>query len=66
VVFLCEVMMPILFHVGAVPLYSFGVLMSLAFVAAGWVMQRDFARKNEPRQLAWELVAFGALRRWHS
>jgi len=52
-------MMPVLFHLGSVPIYSFGVLMSLAFLAAGWVMQHDFALKNEPRDLAWEIVGFG-------
>ena len=52
-------MMPILFHLGSLPIFSFGVLMSLAFVVAGWVMQRDFARKREPRELAWEIVGLG-------
>ena len=52
-------MMPVLLHVGSVPIYSFGVLMSLAFLVAGCVMQSDFARKNEPRDLAWEIVGFG-------
>jgi phosphatidylglycerol---prolipoprotein diacylglyceryl transferase len=52
-------MIPILFHLGSVPIFSFGVLMSLAFVVAGWVMQRDFARKGEPRDLAWEIVGLG-------
>ena len=52
-------MRPILFHLGSVPIYSFGVLMSLAFAVAGWVMQRDFARKHEPRDLAWEIVGLG-------
>jgi phosphatidylglycerol:prolipoprotein diacylglycerol transferase len=33
--------------------------MSLAFAVAGWVMQSDFARKNEPRDLAWEIVGLG-------
>ena len=52
-------MMPVLFYVGSLPIYSFGVLVSLAFVVAGYVMQRDFARKREPRDLAWEIVGFG-------
>ncbi len=52
-------MMPVLFHLGSVPIYSFGVLMSLAFLVAGYVMQRDFARKHEPPDLAWEIVVFG-------
>lgn len=54
-------MMPVLFHVGSVPVYAFGVLMSLAFLVAGYVMQRDFARKHEPRDLAWEIVGFGVV-----
>jgi phosphatidylglycerol---prolipoprotein diacylglyceryl transferase len=52
-------MKPILFHLGSVPIYSFGVLLSLAFIVAGWVMQNDFARKQQPRDLAWEIVGFG-------
>jgi phosphatidylglycerol---prolipoprotein diacylglyceryl transferase len=52
-------MKPILFHLGSVPIHSFGVLMSLAFAVAGWVMQSDFARKNAPRDLAWEIVGLG-------
>ncbi len=54
-------MRPVLFHFGSVPVYSFGVLMSLAFVVAGVVMQSDFARKHEPRDLAWEIVGFGVV-----
>jgi phosphatidylglycerol:prolipoprotein diacylglycerol transferase len=54
-------MKPILFYLGSIPIYSFGVLMSLAFVVAGWVMQRDFVRKHEPRELAWEIVGFGLI-----
>jgi phosphatidylglycerol:prolipoprotein diacylglycerol transferase len=52
-------MKPVLFYVGTVPIYSFGVLMSLAFLVAGYVMQADFARKHQPRDLAWEIVGFG-------
>jgi phosphatidylglycerol:prolipoprotein diacylglycerol transferase len=54
-------MKPILFHLGSVPIFSFGVLMSLAFAVAGWVMQGDFARKREARDLAWEIVGFGVV-----
>ncbi len=54
-------MMPILFHLGVVPIYSFGVLMSLAFLVAGRIMQADFIRKGEPGDLAWELVGFGII-----
>jgi phosphatidylglycerol:prolipoprotein diacylglycerol transferase len=33
--------------------------LSLAFLTAALVMQRDLARKREPRELAWAIVAFG-------
>lgn len=52
-------MFPVLFKLGSTPIYSFGVAMSLAFLVAGIVMQRDFARRNEPPELAWAIVAFG-------
>jgi len=52
-------MIPVLFHLGPIPIYSFGLMMSLAFLTAGYVMQRDFARKKEPPGLAWDIVIFG-------
>jgi phosphatidylglycerol---prolipoprotein diacylglyceryl transferase len=52
-------MHPVLFHLGRLPIYSFGVAMSLAFVVAGGIMQRDFARKHEPPDLAWAIVGYG-------
>jgi phosphatidylglycerol---prolipoprotein diacylglyceryl transferase len=54
-------MFPVLFELGPIRIYSFGVAMSLAFVVAGLVMQRDFARKNEPPDLAWSIVAYGLI-----
>ncbi len=52
-------MMPVLFKLGSIPIYSFGVAMSVAFLVAGSVMRRDFARKKQPPDLAWGIVAFG-------
>jgi len=54
-------MMPVLFTVGSTPIYSFGVAMSVAFLVAAVVMQRDFARKHEPPGLAWSIVGFGVV-----
>ena len=54
-------MRPVLFQLGSTSVYSFGVMISLAFAVAGWVMQRDFARKHEPPDLAWEIVGFAAV-----
>ena len=52
-------MIPVLFKLGSTPIYSFGVAMALAFLVAGSVMQRDFARKKQPPDLAWAIVGFG-------
>jgi len=54
-------MYPVLFKLGSIQIYSFGVAMSLAFIVAALVMQRDFARKGEPTDLAWSIVAFGLI-----
>src|SRR5262249_12752573 len=52
-------MIPVLFKIGSIPVYSFGLLLSLGFLVAGIVMQRDFVRKHEPGDLAWTIVGFG-------
>jgi phosphatidylglycerol:prolipoprotein diacylglycerol transferase len=54
-------MRPVLFHLGSLPIYSFGVLMSLAFLVAGIVMRSDFVRKHQPPDLAWDIVVFGLI-----
>ena len=54
-------MMPELFTLGPISVSSFGVMMSLAFVIAGILMQYEFARKGDPPQLAWTIVLFSLL-----
>ena len=54
-------MYPVLFKLGPITVYSFGVTMSVAFIVAALIMQRDFARKHEPPDLAWSIVAFGLI-----
>jgi phosphatidylglycerol---prolipoprotein diacylglyceryl transferase len=49
---------PVLGHLGPIPLHSFGLMVAAAFVAAGVVMHLDFARKGEPTELAWAMVVF--------
>lgn len=51
-------MIPVLGHLGSIPIQSFGLMVAVAFVAAGVVMQLDFARKGEPPELAWAIVVF--------
>jgi phosphatidylglycerol:prolipoprotein diacylglycerol transferase len=52
-------MMPVLFRIGQIPVYAFGTMMSLAFLVAGVVIQRDLSRKGEARDVAWLIVGFG-------
>jgi phosphatidylglycerol:prolipoprotein diacylglycerol transferase len=49
---------PVLGHLGPIPIHSFGLMVAAAFVAAGAVMHADFARKGEPPELAWAMVVF--------
>ena len=51
-------MIPVLGHLGPIPIQSFGLMVAAAFVAAGVVMHLDFARKGEPPELAWAIVVF--------
>jgi phosphatidylglycerol:prolipoprotein diacylglycerol transferase len=45
-------------RLGAIEVHSFGLMVAAAFIAAGAVMHRDFARKGEPTDLAWAMVVF--------
>jgi phosphatidylglycerol:prolipoprotein diacylglycerol transferase len=54
-------MMPILFKIGSIPVHSFGVMMTLGFLVAGIVAQRDLARKNGPPGLAWSMLGFAMI-----
>ena len=59
-------MRPVAFYLGTFPVHSYAVMMILGFMAAGFVMQRDFVRKGVPNRgsasdLAWSIVLFGAV-----
>jgi phosphatidylglycerol:prolipoprotein diacylglycerol transferase len=49
-------MRPILFWLGDTPVFAFPVVVTLAFLAGGLVLQRDLARKQIPGELAWWIV----------
>ena len=59
-------MKPVAFYLGTFPVHSYAVMMILGFMAAGFVMQRDFVRNGLPNRgsasdLAWSIVLFGAV-----
>ena len=53
-------MYPILFRFKGIEFTSFGLMLGLAFLAAGWVASLDFERKGYKRDVAWSLL-MGAL-----
>ncbi len=53
-------MYPILFEVKGIRFTSFGLMLGLAFLAAGWVTSRELERKGYGRDIGWTLL-MGAL-----
>lgn len=53
-------MYPILFEFRGVQITSFGLMLGLAFLAAGWVASVEFQRKGYNKDVAWTLL-MGAL-----
>jgi len=45
-------MQPILFKIGSIPIYSFGLMMGIAFLVANWLFVREFRRKGLPEEVA--------------
>jgi len=54
-------MYPILFHFGPITIYSFGVFMALAALAAAWVVSAELKRRNYNPDLASNMVFAAAL-----
>ena len=53
-------MHPVLFEFRGITVTTFGLMLGLAFLAAGWVASREFERKGHGRDVAWTLL-MGAL-----
>ena len=54
-------MYPTLIRIGSFEITTFGLLMFLAFVAAGWILARQFRRYGLDEELASTMVMFGAI-----
>jgi phosphatidylglycerol:prolipoprotein diacylglycerol transferase len=54
-------MIPILFHIGSIPIYSFGVMAAMGFLAANFVLTSETRRRGLDSGLADSLVVFGAI-----
>lgn len=53
-------MVPDNLHLGPIPIHLFGLMLALAFLAAGHVLGREFARKGYEADLASSAVLWGA------
>ena len=54
-------MYPELLHIGPVTIYSYGVMMALSFVAAGWLLGKELEQQNRDPELASTLVLWAAV-----
>ncbi len=54
-------MHPIIFSIGPITVYSFGVMLAIAFLTAGSVVQRELARKGLDPELASSFVLWAAV-----
>jgi phosphatidylglycerol:prolipoprotein diacylglycerol transferase len=52
---------PIVFSLGPITIYSFGVMLATAFLVAGWVVQRELARKGLDPEAASSFVLWAAV-----
>jgi phosphatidylglycerol:prolipoprotein diacylglycerol transferase len=54
-------MYPVLFHLGPVTIYSYGVMMALGFLTAGWVLSRELQRQGKDPNFSSTLVLWAAV-----
>ncbi|HYW10343.1 MAG TPA: prolipoprotein diacylglyceryl transferase [Longimicrobium sp.] len=54
-------MLPVLFEIGGFKVTSFGVLIALSFLAAGWLLARELKRQGEDPESAWDLAGWAAI-----
>lgn len=54
-------MYPVLFRLGPLTIYSYGVMMALAFLVAGWVVSKELRRLGYDPNLASSLVLWAAV-----
>jgi len=54
-------MYPVLFRLGPITIYSYGMMMALGFLAAGWVLSRELQRQGKDPNFSSTLVLWGAV-----
>lgn len=54
-------MLPVLFEIGGFKVTSFGVMIALSFLAAGWLLARELKRQGQDPEAAWDLAGWAAI-----
>src|ERR1700752_1001663 len=54
-------MYPELFHIGPLTVYSYGVMMALGFLAAGWVVSKGLEQQGKDPDFSSTLVVWAAV-----
>jgi phosphatidylglycerol:prolipoprotein diacylglycerol transferase len=54
-------MYPVLLQLGPITIYSYGVMMALGFLAAGWILGKEFQRQGKDPNLSSSLVLWAAI-----
>src|ERR1043165_5417119 len=54
-------MIPVVFHIGPIPVYSFGAFMALAAVAGGWIAWLELKRYGYDPEISSSLFFAGAI-----
>ena len=52
---------PLRFSLGPLEITGFGLMMMLAFLGAGWVMERDLRSRGMSDEYAWSIIVVGAI-----
>ncbi|MGC1675904.1 MAG: prolipoprotein diacylglyceryl transferase [Candidatus Binataceae bacterium] len=54
-------MIPVLFHIGPLTVYSYGLMMALGFLAADWVVTLECRRRSLPADYASSMIVWAAV-----
>lgn len=54
-------MYPVLFRIGGFTVTSFGVMIALSFIVAGWILSKELGRKGQDPEHAWDLCGYAAI-----
>jgi phosphatidylglycerol:prolipoprotein diacylglycerol transferase len=52
---------PVILHLGPLTIYSYGTMMAIAFLVAGWLTGKELDRRGMPGEVASSMVFWGAV-----